>query len=107
MNLEWSARTVGDGDGNKIRLHYLVDNENQQCLALVTEPRDGCLLFVTDLRIAGVDRSWMTLDAAKEHCESAVELENCRLSTELEELINPPKPVARTKPIPAVTHAQS
>src|SRR5579871_5704477 len=92
MELQWIDREVGDGDGGMYRIHYLVDSANQQCLATITEPRLRNILWVTDLRIAGVDRSWMTLDAGKRYCESVAEMENMRAAQELEEKLTPPQP---------------
>lgn len=78
MELEWIEREVGDGEGAKIHMHYLVNTENDQCLATIAEPREGGILYVTDLRVSGVDRSWVTLEAAKHHCESMAEMDHIR-----------------------------
>jgi len=69
MEVEWLQATPVDADGERYTVHYLVDRNSQLCYATICEPRFGHLLFVTDLRVAGVDRSYLTLEAAKAHCE--------------------------------------
>lgn len=75
MDLIWIENDAIDVDGEKSNVHYLVNPQNQQCLATITVPRLGNLLYVTDIRVSGVDRSWLTLEAAKHHCEMQVELD--------------------------------
>jgi hypothetical protein len=88
MELNWVEKEVGDGDGGRFHMHYLVNTENQQCLATITEPRFGGLIYQTDLRIGGCDRSWMTLEAAQGYCESNAEMENIREAAELAEKLH-------------------
>ena len=57
-------------------MHYLID-ESDQCYATIPEPRCGNILYVTDIRVQGVDRSFISLDAAKQHAEcEAVKAKN-------------------------------
>lgn len=84
MELTWIHREATDSDGDKYQMHYLVHEATQQCMATITAPRFGNLLWVSDLRIAGNDRSWMTLDAAMGYCESCAEMENTLVTQELE-----------------------
>jgi hypothetical protein len=69
MQLEWIRLTPKNDDGVAIEQNYLVNTITSQCYAMVIEPRDGNLLFVTDIRVSGDDRSYITLDAAKNYCE--------------------------------------
>jgi hypothetical protein len=70
LSLEWIANRPVDGDGGKpYVMHYLVDHLSKRCFATIAEPRDGNFLFVTDIRVAGVDRSYIDLEAAKQYCE--------------------------------------
>ena len=74
MQLEWMIATPTDSDGEKYTVHYLVDMLSDQCMAMVPEPRSGHILFRTDIQVSGYDRSFITLEAAKRHCEcSAIE----------------------------------
>jgi len=98
MELEWIFKAVPDGEGNTIRNHYLVDSANQQCLAIVPEPRDGQILYVTDIRIAGYDRSFMTLEAAKAYCEWNAEQENIKAVEELQKATAGAAQVEEAKP---------
>lgn len=91
VTLEWIRATPRDSDGASYDMHYLIDPVTKQCFATITEPRWGSLLYVTDIRVAGVDRSYITLEAAKEHCEwTAFEYER----TQSEELAKAIKQVA-------------
>ncbi len=70
MELEWIINNKGrDDEGNTFPAHYLIDRLSDQCLALITEPRCGNILYVSDIRVAGSDRSFITLEACKRYCE--------------------------------------
>lgn len=98
MELTWIEKHVGDGEDGQYHQHYLVDAANQQCLAIIPEPRHGNILYVTDIRIAGYDRSWMTLEAAKQYCENVAEMENLKAAEELEQKVRPTNaPAAASK----------
>lgn len=71
MTLEWIDNVATGTEGDRIMVHYLVDVESEQCLATITEPLGGNLLFSTDLRVCGYDRAFMSLSAAKSYCEWA------------------------------------
>lgn len=68
----WSSNRPMNEEGERpYVMHYLVDRISHRCFATVAEPRNGNLLFVTDIRVAGVDRSYVDLEAAKSYCEMA------------------------------------
>jgi len=69
VQLEWMTRELVDDIG-KLRMHYLYDPFTSLCYATIPEPRNGSILYVTDIRVAGYDRSYLTLEGAKEHCEA-------------------------------------
>jgi hypothetical protein len=69
LQLAWIENQPSDGEGHKLHMHYLVDHISQRCFATITEPRFGGLLYVTDIRVAGVDRSYVSLEPAKSYCE--------------------------------------
>jgi hypothetical protein len=68
VQLEWFSRDTKN-DGDPVKIHYLFDPSTQLCYATLTEPNNGSILFVTDIRVAGYDRSYLTLQAAKDYCE--------------------------------------
>ena len=39
MTLTWIEHDFGDGEGEKIHMHYLVNPETEQCLATIATPR--------------------------------------------------------------------
>jgi hypothetical protein len=69
MQLEWIERDPTDCEGEKYHVHYLIDAESDQCFATIANPRKGNILFETDLKIRGYDRSFITIDAAKGYAE--------------------------------------
>jgi hypothetical protein len=70
VQLEWLFRESTD-DFGKLRMHYLYDPFTSMCYATIPEPRNGSILYVTDIRVSGFDRSYLTLEGAKAHCEYA------------------------------------
>lgn len=84
MELTWIDNHLTDSEGDRMHVHYLVNPQNQQCLATITDPRMGSILYVTDIRVSGTDRSWLTLEAAKHHCEAQVEMDHIK---EIEEAV--------------------
>lgn len=78
MQLEWFEHKVKDSEGESYLVHYLVDSESERCYATIANPRDGHILFQTDLKFNEPDHSYVTLAAAKGYCESAVEVYNIK-----------------------------
>lgn len=68
LTLKW-IKNRWTHEGENYESHYLVDEISKRCFAVITEPRQGCILYVTDIRVAGTDRSYIDLDAAKAYCE--------------------------------------
>jgi hypothetical protein len=69
MKLNWIEGRPETAEGERFHLHYLVDMQTEQCFATIAEPRKGNILYETDLRVQGRDRSFITLAAAQAHCE--------------------------------------
>lgn len=68
IELEWFIHHPFDSEGQRFTVHYLV-SPTGQCFATIAEPRLGHILYETDLKVSGYDRSYITLEAAKQHCE--------------------------------------
>jgi hypothetical protein len=97
MDLEWREAKPSDNEGNQYHYHYLIDTLSDQCLATIQEPRWGSILYVTDLRIRGDDRSFVTLAAAKAHCECSAMQANMEDAVAMTRQFEPtPKPKSQT-----------
>ncbi len=73
MDLEWLKMTPTDSDGDTYVVNYLINPVTAQCYATIAEPRKGNLLYVTDIRVRGYDRSYITLESCKAYCEFIAE----------------------------------
>ena len=73
MNLDWMTKNPTDSEGDSYVVHYLVNPLTAQCYATIAEPRKGNLLYQTDIRVRGYDRSYITLEACKAYCEFVAE----------------------------------
>ncbi len=71
MMLEWTTMRPADSDGEPYTVHYLVDPVSKRCYACIPEPRQGNMLYQTDVKFSGEDRFYTTLEAAKDFCEAA------------------------------------
>lgn len=70
LQLEWIFAEPVDDDGDKEHNHYLIDYLSTRCFAIVRAPKSvGSILYVTDVRVVGEDRSFISLEAAKRYCE--------------------------------------
>jgi hypothetical protein len=94
MELTWLEGRPRDADGaTPYVIYYLVDQVSKRCCATIAEPRDGNLLYVTDIRVAGADRSYIDLDAAKSYCEGVAIEDDMRCAAKLRALTADPKAV--------------
>lgn len=87
MQLEWQEHRPTDSEGIHHLVHYLVDLVNQRCYAMVAEPRDGHILYQSDLRCNGEDRSYVTIGACKDYCEAQALKQDIGDAAELEERV--------------------
>jgi len=70
MTLEWIKSNPVDADAKSFTVHYLVDENTKRCYACIVDPRDGYILYQTDIKVAGFDRCYITLEAAQDYCEA-------------------------------------
>ena len=71
MTLQWIFNTFDD-DGDASVRYYLVCKESERVYAIVHVPRKQGIVYQTDLRCEGEDRSYLSLSAAQGYCEAAV-----------------------------------
>lgn len=83
MQLEWFEHRVKDSEAETYGLHYLVDRDSDRCYATIPNPRDGNIIYECNLRFNQPDNCYVSLEAAKAYCESAVEVHNIEMAKAL------------------------
>lgn len=69
MQLKWIDLNL-DSDGKPLNVHHLIDEDTQRCYATVIDPPSGAVLHSIDFEFQDDNRSYVTLAAAKEYCET-------------------------------------